>query len=323
MRVRALFSLLVLALLVSCGGGKKKKETPAAPVEAPVSVGDFVKIFPVIKAPFIFGDSVLSKKTPDSLKLSRRSVRQLLSDSLYSSYFGDDASLRLFAVGRITDKAKGNYLLVKSVSDQGKGGYLLYFDKHQKLSGSLPLVNEPAGTHTMSYGKLDAKLNISVVTQSIKAGGFKVIQENAYALMDDGTLALMMTNTNDESPGKKVYNPIDTLPHHLKWAGDYVQEPNNIVSLRDGPNSKEYRFFIHFTSEDGSCKGDVKGVAEVTGTDKARFTERVGTCGIEFKFSDNRVTLREVGGCGAYRGMNCFFDGSYTRKKLPKGKKKK
>jgi hypothetical protein len=323
MRVRVLFCLLVVGLLTACGSGKKKKETPVAPVEAPVSIGDFIKIFPVVKTPFTFGDSVLSKKTPDSLRLSRRSVRQLISDSLYSSYFGDDPSLHLYAVGKIADKTKGNYLLVKSVSDQGKGGYLLYFDKHQKLLGSLPLVTASNGEHTLSYGKLDAKLNISVITQSIKAGGFKVIQENAYAFMDDGTLALMMTNTNDESPAKKVYNPIDTFPHRYKWAGDYIEEPNNIVSLRDGPNAREYRFFIHFTSEDGTCKGDVKGVAEITGENKIRFTERVGTCGIEFKFSDNRVTLREVGGCGAYRGMNCFFDGSYTRKKLPQRKKKK
>ena len=132
MRVRVLFCLLVVGLLTACGSGKKKKETPVAPVEAPVSIGDFIKIFPIVKTPFTFGDSVLSKKTPDSLRLSRRSVRQLISDSLYSSYFGDDPSLHLYAVGKIADKTKGNYLLVKSVSDQGKGGYLLYFDKHQK-----------------------------------------------------------------------------------------------------------------------------------------------------------------------------------------------
>jgi hypothetical protein len=318
MRVRFLLPLLVLALMVSCGGGKKKKEAAAT-----VPVGDFVKIFPIVKLPFTFSDTVLARKSPDSLKLSKITWRQLLSDSLYDAYFGDESALRLYAVGKVTDKQKGNYLLVKAISDQGRSGYLFYFDRHNKLMGSLTLVTTDDNEHTLSYGRLDNKLDISVVTQTRKAAGLTVVKENVYGLAEDGTFALMMTNSNDETLAKKVFNPIDTLSHRFKWSGDYVGAKSNIVSLRDGAGLKEYRFFIHFVGEDGTCKGDLKGVAEITGENKVKFTERSGPCGIEFRFDDNHVTIREVGGCGAYRGVNCFFEGTYVKKKAPKTKKKK
>ncbi len=63
----------------------------------------------------------------------------------------------------------------------------------------------------------------------------------------------------------------------------------------------------------------------LTGANSGRFTENNGTCAIEFNFSGNSVKLKEVEGCGSYRDIKCFFEGSYIRKKKPvtTGTKKK
>jgi hypothetical protein len=307
--------------MAGCGGGKKK----GAPQEAPVTVEGFLKPFPVIKVPFIFSDSTLVRKTPDSLRLRVSAWKQLIPDSVFDSDFGAQDGLRLFAVGKLQDKERRTYVLVKAVSNQGRTGYLFYFDKSNKYGGGMRLVEADDDTHTRSYGKLDSRMNVSMVTETRKAGGFTAVRESIYGLSDEGGFALIMTNSNEESADRKVYNPIDTLPRHFRLSGDYGSGKNNIVSLRDGVAPREYRFFIHFIQEDGEtpCKGELKGVAEVIGDNKLKYTDRGGPCGIEFRIDGNELTLREVGGCGAYRDATCFFEGNYVKKKSPKPKKKK
>lgn len=317
MRFRYFFCVLVLALLMGCGGGKKKINK-----EEPVTVEDFLKPFPSIKLPYVLDDSLLRKKTSDSVKLSLHAWKTIISDSLYNAYFEGRPGLKLYAIGMMVDHNKGKYVLVKALSATVCNGYLFYFDRKNKLEGSMLMASMDDDAHERSYGKIDNRFNISLVTEIYKPGGTNIVKESSYGLSDDGVFTLIMTNTNAAVSGRGVYNPIDTLPRHFKWSGDYVTDKNNIVSLRDGVVPKEYRFFIHFVSDDASCKGEVKGVAEVLGESKLKFTERDGPCGIEFRLSDNHVTIREVGGCGAYRDVSCFFEGTYTRKKQQKAKKK-
>jgi hypothetical protein len=45
---------------------------------------------------------------------------------------------------------------------------------------------------------------------------------------------------------------------------------------------------------------------------------------LEFNFTAKTVSMKEVQGCGNYRDIKCFFDGTYVRKKeKPKATKKK
>jgi hypothetical protein len=317
MRARYLFCLLGLLLLAGCRGDKKKIKS-----EEPVTVEDFLVPFPTVRLPYVFDDSLLRKKSPDSLKLSLHAWKTMIPDSLYAAYFAGRPGLHLFAIGKLTDKNKGKYVFIKAVSEGNCSGYLFYFDKKNRLGGSMRMARVDDDEHEKSYGRIDNRFNISLVTEIYKPGGTNIVRESSYGLSDDGVFVLIMTNTNGAVAGRGVYNPIDTLPKRLKWSGDYVAGKNNIVSIRDGVVPREYRFFIHFVNEDGDCKGEVKGVAEVLSESKAKFTERDGPCGIEFRFSDNHVTIREVGGCGAYRDVSCFFEGAYAKKKQPKIKKK-
>lgn len=322
MRVRFLFCLIALGALAGCGG----KKNTAVKEEKPVTVDDFLKTFPPIKVPYVFSDSTLVKRSPDSLHLRLSAWKQLIPDSVYTRYFKGQEGLRLYAVGKVEDKEKRRYALIKAISASGRTGYLFYFDKSNKYGGGMRVVEADDNNRTRSYGKLDNRLNVALVTETRKAGGFTAISESIYGLSDEGGFALIMTNSNEESADRKVYNPIDTLPRHFRWSGDYGAGKNNIISLRDGVTAREYRFFIHFVNTDGDtpCKGELRGVAEVTGDGKMKYTDRAGgPCGIAFSIDGNELTIREVGGCGAYRDATCFFEGNYVKKKSPKPKKKK
>jgi hypothetical protein len=56
-------------------------------------------------------------------------------------------------------------------------------------------------------------------------------------------------------------------------------------------------------------------MARFVSATKAQYKENANPCAIELNFTASRVTLKETAGCGTYRDIKCFFDGSYTKKK--------
>jgi hypothetical protein len=50
--------------------------------------------------------------------------------------------------------------------------------------------------------------------------------------------------------------------------------------------------------------------------DKQRgvFRDPESACVIYFTFTNRTVRIQEENGCGAYRDITCFFEGSYPRK---------
>ena len=77
-------------------------------------------------------------------------------------------------------------------------------------------------------------------------------------------------------------------------------------------------------SEKGTCKGELRGEASITSPNVAVYRENGDPCVLQFTFGANAVTMKEVQGCGNYRDIKCFFEGTYPRKKeKPKPAKKK
>src|ERR1700744_3601031 len=186
MRVRFLFCLIAVAVLAGCGG----KKNAAGEEGKTVTVGEFLKTFPPIKGPHLFSDSVLLKKSSDSLHLRLSAWKQLIPDSVYTRYFKGQEGLRLYAVGKVEDKDKRRYALVKAVSASGLTGYLFYFDKSNKYGGGMRLVEADDDNRTRSYSKLDNRLNVSLVTETRKPGGFTAVTESIYGLSDEGGFSL-------------------------------------------------------------------------------------------------------------------------------------
>jgi hypothetical protein len=116
----------------------------------------------------------------------------------------------------------------------------------------------------------------------------------------------------------EMINPIDTLPRIHKWAGDYVKNKNNIVSIRDGRYENEIRFFIHINKNDGDCIGEVKGTALISSSVTAVYREGGDPCVLELRFTGSSVSLKELEGCGNHRGLNCPFEGTFPKKKQEK-----
>lgn len=313
MRLRFVFYGLALMVLAGCGSKKKK------PSDENITVEDFLGFFPSVPLPYQLNDSVLQRKEPDSLQLSVKAFHAFVPDSVYLVYFGQKDPL-LYPVGRVTDRRKGNYLLLKSKLGKQGRGYLFYFNSKNKYVNSMLLAKSDDDPKRMEYGRIDNKYNISHITEVQRPGGFLALKELIYGLTTEGDFALIMTNSNEEIAEKVIVNPIDTLARKNKWSGDYLTDKKNFVSVRDGINVKEYKFFIHFSKSEGACSGELRGTAELLGENKLKFTDRSGPCGIEFNFTGTRVSIREVGGCGSYRDVSCYFEGSYPKKKESKPK---
>src|SRR5690606_27646293 len=113
---------------------------------------------------------------------------------------------------------------------------------------------------------------------------------------------------------ENVINPIDTFSQGNKYSGDYVVDKKNLVSVRDGKDTTEIVFFVHFEKNKGECVGELKGVADFVSSTKAQYKEAGSPCIIEFTFTGSKVTINEVEGCGSHRGINCFFNGVYPKK---------
>jgi hypothetical protein len=127
---------------------------------------------------------------------------------------------------------------------------------------------------------------------------------------------LIRTESNEGSTKPApVYDPIDTLPHKHKFAGDYSQDKRNFISIRDGRDPSRFIFFVHFEKDDGGCKGELKGEAKFVSPILARYKANGDPCTIEFTFSASGVVMKELDGCGSHRDIKCFFEGYYPKRK--------
>jgi hypothetical protein len=92
----------------------------------------------------------------------------------------------------------------------------------------------------------------------------------------------------------------------------------NLVSVRDGRKPDRISFFIHVEKNNGDCSGELKGEAMLRAPGTAEYRQDGDPCVLKFIFSKSSVTLKEEGGCGSRRGLQCSFNGSFARKKFSK-----
>ncbi len=318
---RVLLAFIIL-LLAACS--QKKKQTTG---EDEVDLTAFINYFPEQKLPYQLTDTTLAKKTADSLRISGKTIGLFVPDSLLRPFFGKDAKPQFYPLARNTVKDAETYLFLKAVQGAKREALLLVFEKDSFVTG-LPLVqlNGPAAAGEQQIANMDSRYTLTLLRQR-SGDGQLIYNKKVYVYNPEGLFTLILTESNDHrSKPPPLVNPIDTLKAAHKWAGDYTQDKRNIVSFRDGSKPGTLQVFVHFEKDNGQCRGEIKGLATVTGAHTLRFTESNGTCAIEFSFSGNTVRMKELEGCGSYRDIKCFFEGSYTRKKKsntsPKPKKK-
>jgi hypothetical protein len=313
--MKKLWIMLLLPLLLA--GCKNKKARLAD--EDTVTISDFIDIFPALKLPFQVDDSLLARKETDSATISYKIFTQFVPDSVLSREFGEQARPKIYPLGKVAIKKFETYVFLKAVTSSKKEGYILAFDKENKFITGMPLVIADKDASTRQQGGMDAKYTVTKTVQTKTAGGQVNESKNVYILNGDAkefSLIVMDEAVSDQK--QDIINPIDTLPRHNRFSGDYIKDKRNYVSIRDGRNAASMLFFVHFEKDDGDCKGELKGEATLHGIKTAIYRANGNPCVLEFTFTGNVVTMKEEAACGSYRDIKCFFDGSFAKKKEPK-----
>ncbi|WEK38087.1 MAG: hypothetical protein P0Y53_11315 [Candidatus Pseudobacter hemicellulosilyticus] len=315
-----LLLLLTLPLFFAC----KEKKTSMKDDEV-VTVTDFIEFFPEVGLTFQLADTTLRQKTTDSLLIGNKTFHQFIPDSLLKKDFGATARPKLYALGRVKEKDRETYLFFKAVAGSKRVGYLVCFSEKEQFLQGMPLVRDGFDSQASAYGQLDKKFQITTYRDKKQAGQLS-FKRNVYFYNNTANeFTLIFTEPNEEIIAN-VINPIDTLAAKHKFAGEYVKDKRNFVSVRDGKSASEVLVFVHFEKNGGECKGELKGMARFVSNNVAVYQESGNPCSLQLSFSKTAVSLKETGGCGSYRDIRCFFEGSYPRKKAPKpesgGKKK-
>ncbi len=314
-------SIAFIGILILLGCKEKKIDLSG---EAKVKTKDFLAAFPIIQTPYTVADTNLNKIS-DILSIGVKAMIQFIPDSVILNIV-DDKKVSIYSIGKIV-KDNESYLLAKFAFKKNSALYCFVFDKKNKFLSYKHFLNtnnaddyvhlvsinrEP----TFTIGKEKMNEEIQLLQYSRVGWAFNSESNSFYTVV---------TETNeDEKKNNTVLNPIDTLPKKNKLSGNYVKDNKNFISLRDGKNTSNYLFFIHFEKNNGNCVGELKGELQMKTPTKAVYSENGDVCVIDFTFSGSELVVKEQGSCGNHRGIKCFFNDTFIRKKeLPVKKKSK
>ena len=288
--------------------------------EEPVQVSDFIDFFQPLTLGYQLTDSMFFKKEKDSLLISYKIFTQFVPDSVLNKVYGKTLNPKIFALGKVQEPKAGYYLFVKTISNDRKAFFILAFDNKRRFTSGLTALLPDASPATQQSVIMDRKYTITKTVLRKNANGNMSEGKDVYILnAETKNFMLIMTDPLDDKPTELI-NPIDTLPRKNKFSADYGSGKMNLVSLRDGRKNDRISFFIHVEKNNGECSGELKGEAMMRSATVAEYREDTDPCILKFIFSSGSVSLKEEGGCGSRRGLQCLFDGSFPRKKEIKPK---
>jgi hypothetical protein len=306
--------LLLMALSGSLFSCKSKKPTLADDDKA--DVHDFIAFFQPLKLPYQVGDTVLRKPGTDSSLIPWAVFSRFVPDTVLAKYFGKTVRPRIEALGKVRGGQKETYLFVKATGLPKKMAFVLCFDKEDKFATARPLFTAGGDPHASNGASMDARWALSISRRRKAPDGQVFFHKDTYIFDGAGSFTLILTESNENTSGDRaVIDPIDSLPRKHKFSGDYVQDSRNFISVRDGKDPAHIRFFVHFEKEGGQCKGELKGRAKFIAPGIARYRSNEDPCTVEFVFSSQAVSMKELEGCGNFRDIKCFFDGRFPRRK--------
>jgi hypothetical protein len=309
---RLLFSLGLL-FLAACSDNKKASEEGKV-----YTYTEFAESFRKASQPFTLTDTGFLKNT-DTASIRDKNFIALLQVNVLNEIFGKGAKLKFIPLWKIEGSAEEEYFIIKVQTNKKKAAVLVVFDKdHQSKAGFSFLVPDEDPV-TMQTSSIDRSYSISKSIVKKNKDGITSEGKDVYVYNKASqNFTLVMTDPLDERELELV-NPIDTLSKKHKLAGDYVKDKRNIVSIRDGRKPNLLTVFVHI--ERGTdCTGEIKGDATISSATTAVYQQAGDPCLLQLTFSGSTVRLTELEGCGSRRGLDCKFDGSFTRKKQPTAK---
>ncbi|MFN2438141.1 MAG: hypothetical protein ABR503_03005 [Chitinophagaceae bacterium] len=277
---------------------------------------NFEKRFKTASVPYQLTDTGFLRNT-DTTRLTDATFAGFIPDSVKKKISNKPATIKYIPLSKIKLPNGEDYFIVKAVSGTRKIALLIAFNK-DSFGAAMPFLipdEDPRTTQTSSIDK-----SFSIIRSVSHKTTDDVITEgkDVYVYNQDAkSFTLIMTDVLDEK-AVELINPIDTLRRTSKWAGDYITNKQNMVSVRDGKTANEINFFVHFEKDDGDCKGELKGTAFFASSKIAVYREGGDPCVMELHFSPTSVTVKEMEGCGAHRDLKCSFNGTFIKKQPPK-----
>lgn len=300
-----------VVLLAACHSAHQ----PSGPNRHASSFSELLALFPERQLPYQVNADSLRIAVSDSTRLLPDVVQRFFPDSIWRNSFSR-AAVHIYPQAAIAYD-HGHFLVIRVQQNNRAASYLCYFDRKDQLHQALRLCYAAPDAEADQFeAKIDRRGVITIDHHIHTPDQRSILRENVYALNPEGNFILVLTNANGALSLEDIYNPIDTLPAHHTFSGDYVKGDMSIVSIRDGKNKQTFRFFIHFYDPATRCGGELEGTGHFLNRTTGTYKDDNGPCAIDFHFSTSRVRIEEVGGCGAYRGIQCFFNGTYTKKRL-------
>ncbi len=311
------FILLLVLFAFSC---KQKKIDLSG--NTPVKINDFIAAFQLIETQFTTADSTLTKYA-DSTIIGYKVFTQFIPDSALSKMIITNNHTIIQPVGRI-EKQKEIYLLATFTLHKKTILATFVLDKKNKFLAAKELLSNNNDDDYSRYISINKEPTFLISREKLNADKQLQFTRVGWVYNSGGNFMVVVNDSNeDENKNSVIINPIDTLSHKNKLSGNYIKDKKNFISLRDGKNANSYLFFIHFEKKEGSCSGELKGTMKMKTATTALYAEGGDPCVIDFTFDGNTITIKEKGSCGNRRGMNCFFDDTFIKKKDIKPSRKK
>jgi hypothetical protein len=309
-------SWLLLLLVFSFFACTSKKANLAG--DEPVEIDDFIESFQVLKLPYLLTDTALSRKKLDSFPVSKKIIQQFIPDSIFKSDFGKGTNPKFYALGRVPVKDGETYLFLKAAAPGKAVAYILCYDKDNIFKAGMTIVPGSSDRALVNEGGMDRRYSIIRNRSRKKPDGQVIYNKSVYVYNSAGVFTLILTESNETVEVKEIYNPIDTLPHKNALSGNYVKDKKNFISIRDGSKPNRALFFMHMEMNNGDCVGELKGELDLVKPNLAVYRKADDHCALEFSFTNNSVSIRELEACGNHRGIKCVFNGIFPKKKDPK-----
>ena len=289
--------------------------------EVPIKQKDFFGIFKPMTLPYNVSDTNI-EKSADTITIGLKAFLQFFPDTAFNNLTGKNRKFSIHPIGKI-EKENAQYFLVLITEKKKKQLAIFITNKKHQFLGAKELLNNDHQYEYFHSLLINKEPTFLLSKEKMVKDGQLLFSRTGWVYNDDGIFMVVINDTNEDPKKLGIINPIDTLSKKNKYSGDYIKDKKNFVSIRDGKNTSIYQFFIHFEQNEGSCTGELKGELKMKSNNAGIFNENGDPCIIDFIFEGNEISIKEKGSCGNHRGIKCYFNDQFIKKKEPKTKKLK
>lgn len=287
--------------------------------EEEAGIKEFIKAFPNLKIPVSITDTNLAR-FGDTTSINPALAEKFLPVPVNLPKQKGNATIEVKPIGKIKRKEE-TYLLIKHQLNKNAAVSVVVYDKENQFRDAKQLISNFNTDGYLYSVSINSEPTFMVSREIITRSNQQKYTRTGWAY-SEGKFMVVINDSNEDNKRKNlIINPIDTLRKTFTYSGDYVKDKKNFISIRDGNNPHHYRFFVHFEKNNGECTGELKGELTMKDEKTGQYVSSGDPCVINFRFSSSRVEMKEEGSCGNYRGIKCFFNDSYKKKKEPKAER--